>query len=176
MHPLLTLEQFQHFAISSFGTAWRCQGQNALIHANVQTGQIRCNNAYIHTILILIADHRSSRYHHEVRTNIMLHRCTSPHWCVLWMCSTASSTNNQQSQHNHLAREKGSCNFFDRVEQHVKRLTIFDKHLRVFCCWEMANAFHRLMLATSDLVAGRLAHGRSVTPIVLAREHVDYAY
>jgi hypothetical protein len=40
----------------------------------------------------------------------------------------------------------------------------------------MAHALHRLVLATSDLIAGRLAHGRGVGPVVLAREHVYWAF
>ena len=39
----------------------------------------------------------------------------------------------------------------------------------------MAHTLHRLVLATSDLVAGRLAHGRSVAPVVFARQHVHRA-
>ena len=39
----------------------------------------------------------------------------------------------------------------------------------------MTHTLHRLVLATSDFVASRLAHGRSVGPVVLAREHVHGA-
>ena len=39
----------------------------------------------------------------------------------------------------------------------------------------MAHAFHRLVLATRDLVASCLAHGRGVGPVVLARQHVHGA-
>ena len=36
----------------------------------------------------------------------------------------------------------------------------------------MAHTLHGLVLATSDLVASRLAHLRRVGPVVLARQHV----
>lgn len=54
-------------------------------------------------------------------------------------------------------------------------LTVSNKHLRVLCRREMAHALHRLVLAASDLVASRLAHGRGIGPVVLAREHVHRA-
>ena len=39
----------------------------------------------------------------------------------------------------------------------------------------MAYAFHRLVLATCDLITSRLAHFRRVGPIVLACQHVHRA-
>lgn len=54
-------------------------------------------------------------------------------------------------------------------------LTVANEHFRVLCRREMAHAFHRLMLAASDLVAGRLTHLRRVGPVVLARQHVHRA-
>jgi hypothetical protein len=51
-------------------------------------------------------------------------------------------------------------------------LTVTNEDLRVLCRREMAHAFHRLVLAASDLLASRLAHLRRVAPVVLARQHV----
>ena len=54
-------------------------------------------------------------------------------------------------------------------------LTVANENFRVLCRREMAHTLHRLVLATGDLVASRLAHGRSVRPVVLARQHVHGA-
>jgi len=51
----------------------------------------------------------------------------------------------------------------------MSTLTISNENPWILRRWEMAHAFHCLMLATVDLFASRLAHLWCIAPVVLAR-------